>query len=589
MSDRPPGKIVTFYSYKGGTGRTMALANTAWILAGTGMRVLVIDWDLEAPGLHRYLHPFLEDKELSATQGLIDYFADVEIASRSSGGASPWWHGWSSLTRYTLSLEWQFDGDGLLDFVPAGQQGASYAERVSAFDWRKFYDVLGGGVLLESLKKQLRADYDYILIDSRTGISDTSGICTVQMPDDLVVCFTLNQQSMKGAAAATESAWTQRLKPSGEPGLRVWPVPTRIELAEKERLDASRETARTMFDRYVRHLSRTERASYWARAEVLYQPFFAYEEVLAPFAERRQQTGSMLGSIIALASAITGTEIRPAVISEKVRHEVYDRFVPPRSGRSPSGARSVYLSYPLSHQREAYEFANTLRASNISVFSDERLKLGDDIYAVMRAGMEASAVVLVLVAMAMPVDGGLGHGQREELEWTQQLSKRVIPVIIGGAEFGSLPRELKKYRGIDIRSDMDSGLRTLISALQQIVGENEIAVDPDDPQRGQWGGSSEVQGRRITASVESVSGDWFQITLRVERVAGAPLERDVEFHLHPTFKPSVIRRPVHHGRAELVLHGWGAFTVGATCDDGATSLELDLARIGTLPEKFRER
>jgi hypothetical protein len=37
------GKIVTFYSFKGGTGRTMALANVAWILASDGLKVLVVD------------------------------------------------------------------------------------------------------------------------------------------------------------------------------------------------------------------------------------------------------------------------------------------------------------------------------------------------------------------------------------------------------------------------------------------------------------------------------------------------------------------------------------------------------------------
>ena len=66
------GEIVTFYSYKGGTGRTMALANVAWILASNGYRVLTVDWDLESPGLHRYFHPFLRDKELRATDGVID-------------------------------------------------------------------------------------------------------------------------------------------------------------------------------------------------------------------------------------------------------------------------------------------------------------------------------------------------------------------------------------------------------------------------------------------------------------------------------------------------------------------------------------
>ena len=54
------GRIVTFYSFKGGTGRTMALANVAWILAANGLRVLIADWDLESPGLHRFFQPFLD-------------------------------------------------------------------------------------------------------------------------------------------------------------------------------------------------------------------------------------------------------------------------------------------------------------------------------------------------------------------------------------------------------------------------------------------------------------------------------------------------------------------------------------------------
>src|SRR5882757_8738219 len=72
--ERTSGRIVTFYSYKGGTGRSMALANFAWLTAASGKRVLVIDWDLEAPGLHRYFRPFLVDPDLSETDGLINTF-----------------------------------------------------------------------------------------------------------------------------------------------------------------------------------------------------------------------------------------------------------------------------------------------------------------------------------------------------------------------------------------------------------------------------------------------------------------------------------------------------------------------------------
>ena len=65
-------KVITFYSYKGGTGRTMALANVAYTLAQQQeelaknqrdkvKNVLAIDWDLEAPSLHRYFRNLFQN------------------------------------------------------------------------------------------------------------------------------------------------------------------------------------------------------------------------------------------------------------------------------------------------------------------------------------------------------------------------------------------------------------------------------------------------------------------------------------------------------------------------------------------------
>src|ERR1039458_5982334 len=48
--------IFTFYSFKGGVGRSMALMNVAYTLAGWGRHVLVVDVDLEAPGLSGFLN-----------------------------------------------------------------------------------------------------------------------------------------------------------------------------------------------------------------------------------------------------------------------------------------------------------------------------------------------------------------------------------------------------------------------------------------------------------------------------------------------------------------------------------------------------
>src|SRR5262245_34227971 len=174
MPEHPPGTIVTFDSYKGGTGRSMALANMAWILASNGKRVLVVDWDLEAPGLHRYLHPFLEDRDLASSEGVIDFVVDfaaeavTPLKSPEEKLPDDWYVPHANILRYATSLDWDFfRKPGTLDFVPAGEQGPSYATRVNSFNWQNFYDRLGGGRFMEAAKERMKAEYDYILIDSR--------------------------------------------------------------------------------------------------------------------------------------------------------------------------------------------------------------------------------------------------------------------------------------------------------------------------------------------------------------------------------------------------------------------------------------
>jgi len=50
-------EVITFYSYKGGVGRTLALANIAFYLSKFEFNVCILDFDVEAPGIH---HKFSE-------------------------------------------------------------------------------------------------------------------------------------------------------------------------------------------------------------------------------------------------------------------------------------------------------------------------------------------------------------------------------------------------------------------------------------------------------------------------------------------------------------------------------------------------
>ena len=188
---KAPGKIITFYSYKGGTGRSMTLANVAWILASNGKKVLAIDWDLEAPGLYRYFYPFLGDKDLTSSDGVINFVTDYKLkvmTPPAEGVEVPndWYVEYANIKDYASTLQWDFTEGGRLDFVPAGRQDETYSTLVNLFNWQDFYERLGGKRFLNASKEKMREDYEYILIDSRTGVSDTSGICTVHMPDTLV-------------------------------------------------------------------------------------------------------------------------------------------------------------------------------------------------------------------------------------------------------------------------------------------------------------------------------------------------------------------------------------------------------------------
>ncbi len=360
----PPaaGQIVTFYSYKGGTGRTMAVANIAWILASAGQRVLVVDWDLESPGLHRYLHPFLLDKDLKSSAGLIEMIRDFAAATMEPGrdGDEHWVAERAQVLTYATSLEWTFPVGGGIDLLPAGRQDQSYSRSVSTFDWPSFYERLGGGAFIDALGQDMRRHYDYILIDSRTGLSDSASICTVQLPDIVVNCFTLSTQSIDGAVAVARSIRSQR----GRRPVRILPVPMRVEDAEQTKLESGRDYARHEFAPFLRDLTTDEANRYWGDVEVPYKPFFAYEEILAPFADRPMLENSLLAAFERLTRTLTDGRVdeMPAM-DERERRRWLLEFERPR----PTATSDVVVSYAAVDRMWAEWIAAELGESGLRV------------------------------------------------------------------------------------------------------------------------------------------------------------------------------------------------------------------------------
>jgi len=330
MKAVPEGRIITFYSYKGGTGRTMALANTAWILAANGKRVLAVDWDLEAPGLHRFFHPFLDPNVMGATTGVIDVITEYAWAATTGESRTGEWHrGYARVEPHAVSLAperlgLRFPDGGTLDFLSAGRQDRNYSATVSQFEWDNFYERLGGGMFLDALREDMKGSYDYVLIDSRTGLSDNADICTIHMPDVLVDCFTLSDQSLDGAAAvarSVEEGYRNR-------EIRVLPVPMRIDEGEKEKVDAGRAVAKAKFDGLPKGLNGEELTAYWGAVEIPYRPYYAYEETLATVGDESGLTSSLLSAFERLTTVITDGEISSLpTVPEALRLRCRDAYV----------------------------------------------------------------------------------------------------------------------------------------------------------------------------------------------------------------------------------------------------------------------
>ncbi|MCG8921842.1 KGGVGR-motif variant AAA ATPase [Lentzea sp. CC55] len=208
------GTVITFYSYKGGVGRSFTLANTAVLLARWGYRVLVVDWDLEAPGLHLYFGPHLAT---SPGSGVVDMAQEFLAGVRTPS-----------------AHEVRVGVGGVLDLIASGRVedgklDPTYARRMQSLDWEDLYRR-GFAAHLEEYREEWIAKYDFVLIDSRTGVSDIAGICTAQLPDRLVVVFTANDQNLNDVVDVAHLADKARDRlPYDRPRHQVMPVLSRLD------------------------------------------------------------------------------------------------------------------------------------------------------------------------------------------------------------------------------------------------------------------------------------------------------------------------------------------------------------------------
>jgi MinD-like ATPase involved in chromosome partitioning or flagellar assembly len=190
--------IVTFYSFKGGVGRTTLLAATAWQLARQGKRVVVVDLDVEAPGLASLLGAQVQ-------RGVLDFL--VDHAATGSG----------DLADLLAPARQLGEQASLVDVIGAGRLDKAYFEKLARLDFvGSLVDQEEARPVRESLRsllKQLRARDprpDYVLLDSRAGLHDVAGLSLHDLAHVDVVVARDSEQSLAGLEHVVEALGRRR-------------------------------------------------------------------------------------------------------------------------------------------------------------------------------------------------------------------------------------------------------------------------------------------------------------------------------------------------------------------------------------------
>lgn len=174
--------LLTFFSCKGGVGRSTALAVAAADLSAKGKNVLIVDFDLEAPGIGSIL---LNNQDLP-DYGLLDYL----IEARMDGADD-------SFLEACIAPSPLTSGRGLIEIMPAlGKTGSVNPWDVLPKLGRAYLDASGGDGKAISYLEQMRSlmgrlsnrgRSDVIFVDARAGLSESTAPAVVGLGGEILL------------------------------------------------------------------------------------------------------------------------------------------------------------------------------------------------------------------------------------------------------------------------------------------------------------------------------------------------------------------------------------------------------------------
>ncbi len=190
-------KIITGYSYKGGMGRSTLIALLAAKTAMEGKKVVVLDFDFEAPGISSL---FVDFSKKRYSKGILDYIIEKPILKDKAQLDGYYTKVDNTVVLPITGRKMLISGD-IIIFPASDMSGTNtdnYMQKISRVNFSSFNEF-GNNVLVELLKEiDSVLKPDIVFIDSRTGISDIGGVSLKGLSDVNICIFANDRQNFDG-------------------------------------------------------------------------------------------------------------------------------------------------------------------------------------------------------------------------------------------------------------------------------------------------------------------------------------------------------------------------------------------------------
>jgi hypothetical protein len=417
----------------------MVLAKTADILAQAGLRVLMIDFDLEAPGIEQYFA--VDQKSIRSHAGLFDLVLAYKAAMAVAVSSAPAGQEFRKLQELFIAPVYlRLPSGGKLDLMPAGRRGSDeelshYALRLRQFDWQDFFFNFGGEIFFEWLRRSLDGKlYDMVLVDSRTGVSEMGGICAYQLADMIVAMCAPNQQNLEGTRDAVRNFLSPRVMTlrGGRP-LQMLVVPSRVETRDESLLQDFRER----FDKVFMLPEPLGRAglSFWDFM-IPYDPRSAFQEHVVGQDSRSTARSAIGPAVQKLVDAIAlladpnepVRRLRAQGSTANVADAQYDIT-------SRSAGYDVFLAYSRTDAEGVGELAETLSRSGVRAYLDvQELRPSMDFFEVERRAIVQSNACAVIVGPSGDYPWRSEYLRRAMEDKDRSNPLRFVPILLPGAK-----------------------------------------------------------------------------------------------------------------------------------------------------------